>query len=67
MKTQSFFQVFLQSDQAGWDNFAQKLKNTNNPAIFDNFGIVKLYRIFGASGALPLGPPPEALYLMEGG
>ena len=30
-----FFQVFLQSDQAGWDSSAQKLKNTNNLAVFD--------------------------------
>ena len=45
----SFFRVFLQSDQAGWDNSAQKLKNTNNLAVFDHFGIVK-YKIFGASG-----------------
>ena len=44
-----FSKFFLQSDQTGSDNSAQKLKNTNNLAVFDHFGIVK-YKIFGASG-----------------
>ena len=29
----SSFQVFLQSDQAGWDNSDKKLKNRNNLVI----------------------------------
>ena len=29
----SSFQVFLQSDQAGWDNSAKKLKNRNNLVV----------------------------------
>ena len=31
----SSFQVFLQSDQAGWDNSAKKLKNRNNLVSLD--------------------------------
>ena len=62
----SFYQVFLQSDQAGWDNSAQKLKHTNL-AVFDHFGIVK-YKIFGASGGFALsGPPPETCPVLAGG
>ena len=38
---------FSAIDQAGWDNSAQKLKNINNLAVFDHFGIVK-YNISGA-------------------
>ena len=41
--------MFLQSDKAGWDNSAQKLKNTNNRVVFDQFGSVK-YEIFGTFG-----------------
>ena len=29
----SSFQLFLQSDQAGWDNSAKKLKNRNNLVV----------------------------------
>ena len=29
----SSYQVFLQSDQAGWDNSAQKLKNKNSLVV----------------------------------
>ena len=29
----SFFQDFLLSDPAGWDNSPQKFKNTNNLAV----------------------------------
>ena len=50
--------MFLQSNQAGLDNSAQKLKNTNSLAVFDHFGGVK-YKIFGASGGFAPGPPPN--------
>ena len=56
----------LQSDQAGWDNSAQKLKNTNNLAVFDHFGVVK-YKILELLGALPPGPPPETSPVFAGG
>ena len=63
----SIFQVFLQSDQAGRDNSAQKFKNTDKLAVFDYFGIVKC-KIFGSSGGFtPLDPHQRfALYSLGG-
>ena len=39
---------------------AQKLKNTNNLAVFDHFGIVK-YKIFGAPGGFAPWTPTRDL------
>ena len=50
---------FSKFNQAGWDNSAQKPKNTNNLAVFDHFGIVKC-KIFGTSrGFAPWTPNRE--------
>ena len=63
----SSFQVFLQSDQAEWDNSAQKLKTTNNLAVFDHFGSVK-YNIFAPwtpTRDLPCTLPPDPSWIRE--